>query len=98
MSKNLTPSEVVERIIGRPEVIGLAIGIGQKAPYHWRRASKGRAAGDITSASHMRRLLAYAAAHRLPLKPDHLIWGADEAEIIALLAAMPPAQPAQAAE
>lgn len=98
MSKHLAPSAVVERIIGRPEVIGAAIGIDKKSAYHWRKGAKGRDAGDITSPRHMRRLLAHAAARGLPLTSDHLIWGASEDEIEKLLAAMPPARPAQAAE
>jgi hypothetical protein len=85
MSEHLTPSEVVEHIIGRPEAIGAAIGIDQKAPYGWRRSSASRDAGDIPSSRHMRRLLAHAAARGLPLRAEHLIWGAPRAEIEALM-------------
>ena len=98
MSNHLTPADVVKRIIGRPEVVGAAIGIHPKSPYQWAWGTSTRDAGDIPSPRHMRSLLAYAAARGLPLTSDHLIWGASAEEIDQLLAAMPPARPAQAAE
>lgn len=85
MTEHLTPAEVVERIIGRPEVVAAAIGIAAKSPYAWRRGSARRAAGDITSPPFMRSLLAHAAARGLPLRAEHLIWGAPRAEIEALM-------------
>lgn len=78
MSKHLTPSDVIERIIGRPEAIGAAIGADPKLAYSWRKGSKNRDAGDIPSARHMRALLAYAAAKDLPLVAEDLIWGLSE--------------------
>lgn len=78
MSKHLTPSEVIERIIGRPEVIGATIGADPKLAYSWRKGSKNRDPGDIPSARHMRALLAHAAAKGLPLVAEDLIWGISE--------------------
>jgi hypothetical protein len=98
MSEHLTPAEVVEHMIGRPEVIGAAIGVNSKTAYNWRRPAHSRDAGDIPSPRHMRSLLAYAAARRIPLTSDHLIWGAKRAEVEALLSQMPAPQPVRAAE
>lgn len=98
MSEHLTPAEVVEHMIGRPEVIGAAIGVNSKTAYTWRRPSRGRDAGDIPSARHMRRLLAFAAAHSIPLSERHLIWSAPRIEIEALMSMAPRVQPVRAAE
>jgi len=95
MSNNLTPLAICERLIGPPEVLGGVAGLGPKAAYGWRRPSKNRDAGDL-SPRIMRALLAHAAARGIPLRADHLIWGAPAAEIEAL--ANPAANPAQAAE
>lgn len=88
-------------MIGPPEVVGPAIGIDRTAPYNWARPAKHRDAGDIPSARNMRRLLAYAAARGIPLRADHLIYGAHRTEIEALMKAprppMPPARPEAAA-
>lgn len=78
--------QVCEKLIGPPEVLGPAIGYGMKAAYHWRRERDGRRPGDMPSAEVMRLLLAHSDAHRLGLTAEHLIWGADEAEIEAILA------------
>ncbi|MFN6055929.1 MAG: hypothetical protein ACK47C_07835 [Paracoccaceae bacterium] len=86
MGKHITPTDVVERLIGKPDKIGEVTGVDGKAPYQWRTARGLRAAGDIPYASHMRALLSHSAAHRLGLTAEHLIWGADEAEIEAILA------------
>lgn len=80
--------QVVERLIGPPEVTGPAVGYGTKAAYHWRNARTGRAAGDLPSAEVMRRLLAYSEANGLGLTADHLIRGADEAEVRDILASL----------
>ena len=80
--------QVCERLIGKPEQIAAAIGLKEKAPYHWRNARTGRAAGDFPSATVMRQLLAHAAARQIPLTADHLVWGASEAEVDAILADM----------
>ena len=87
MTHNLTPMQVCERLIGKPEAIGMAAGLGDKAAYHWRNERKGRAAGDLPRASIMRALLAHSAAHQLGLMADHLIWGAPEDEVAQILAA-----------
>jgi hypothetical protein len=85
MSEHLTPAAVVEHMIGRPEIVGTAIGLNEKTAYSWRKPAHARDAGDIPSARHMRRLLAYAAARGIPLSERHLIWGATRAEIEALM-------------
>lgn len=82
----LTPAQVVERLIGPPEVSGPAIGYGQKAAYHWRHARKGRDAGDLSSPVVMRALLAHSDTHGLGLTAEHLIRGAAEDEVAAILA------------
>lgn len=83
----LTPMQVCEKLIGPPEVLGPAIGYGLKAAYHWRRERDGRRPGDMPSAEVMRLLLAHSTAQGLGLTADHLIWGAEEAEIAEILAA-----------
>lgn len=82
----LTPMQVCERLIGPPEVLGPTVGYGTKAAYHWRREREGRRPGDLPSVEVIRLLLAHSAAHQLGLTADHLIWGAAEAEIEAILA------------
>lgn len=93
MTDNLTPMQVCERLIGKPEQIAVAVGYDQKSAFPWRRAAKNRAAGHFPSSMIMQRLLAHAAARHIPLTADHLIWGASEAEITALLAQMADAPP-----
>lgn len=93
MSKHLTPLAVLERLIGPPEVIAKAAGLHVKSAFPWRRPSSMREAGDLPSFRIARRLLAYAAARQIPLTAEHLIWGAPEAEIAALVS-----QPGVAAE
>lgn len=88
MSSHLTPSQIVEALIGRPEVVGPMIGMTDKAGYRWRRSSATRDAGDMPSARVMRSLLAHAAAQGIPLKPEHLIWGAPAAEVEEILKSM----------
>jgi hypothetical protein len=86
MGKHLTPFDVVERLIGKPEKVGEIVSVDPKAPYHWRKEAGLRAAGDLPYAVHMRSLLAHSTAHNLGLTADHLIWGAPVAEIEAILA------------
>lgn len=86
MKHELTPLEVCERLIGPLQVIADVIGYGPTAPYLWEKPAKNRAAGDLPSAIIMRALLAHSAAHQLGLTAEHLIWGADEAEIEEILA------------
>lgn len=87
MTHNLTPMQVCERLIGKPEQIAAAIGLQDKAPYHWRHERAGRDAGDLPSARVMRSLLSHSEARQLGLTAEHLIWGASEEEILAVLAA-----------
>ena len=86
MSSNLTPIQVCERLLGGPAALGSIAGLNDKAAFHWRHPTKWRDAGDLPSARIMRSLLAHAAARGIPLTADMLIWGADAAEIDALLA------------
>lgn len=86
MSRDLTPLEVCERLIGPIEQLGRIIGNGDKALYMWRRPSKFHAPGDIRSARHMRALLAHSDRLGLGLTPLHLIEGADAVEVEAILA------------
>ena len=85
MRHDLTPLEVCERLIGPPSAIAAAVGYTEKAPYLWRKESDVRDAGDLPSVRIMRKLLTHAAARGIPLTAEHLIWGADAAEIEALL-------------
>ena len=94
MGKHLTPTEVCERLIGPPQILGPLCGKGEKAAYLWRRASTGRDPGDIPSAPNMRALLAHSEAHALGLTAEHLILGATEAEVAAILAARATPAPA----
>lgn len=87
MSKHLTPIEVVEALIGKPEVIGGICRIDPKAAFGWRHAVKRRAAGDLPYVAHMRSLLDFSRPRQLGLTADHLIWGASEEEVAAILAA-----------
>ncbi len=87
MSNHLTPLEVCERLIGKPETVAEASGLHKKSAFPWRHASKWREAGDLPSAKVMRALLAHSAAHQLGLTAEHLIWGASEEEIEGILAA-----------
>lgn len=85
MGNHHTPLEVVERLIGRPETVGEICRVNAKSPYQWRGASRGREAGDIPYAAHMRALLTYSDQHGLGLTAEHLIWGASEIEVDAIL-------------
>lgn len=85
MTQHLTPMQVCERLIGKPEQIAVAAGCNEKAPYHWRHERHGRAPGDMPSLQVVRALLAHSAARHLGLTADHLIWGAPEDEIAAIL-------------
>lgn len=98
MKHELTPLEVCERLIGPLQVIAEVIGYGPTAPYLWEKPAKNRDAGDLPSAIIMRSLLAHSTAHRLGLTAEHLIWGAEVAEIEAILAARRLSEGARAIE
>lgn len=83
MSNHLTPLEVCERLIAPRKSLGELIGYKPKAAYNWAHGSAWRQPGDMPPGAN-RRLLAYAAAHGIPLRADHLIWGAPACEIDAL--------------
>jgi hypothetical protein len=87
MSERLTPLRVCERLIGPITLIAHICGVSDTAPHHWKRGSKLHGAGDIPSARHMARLLAHSDRLGLGLTPLHLIEGAEEAEVEAILAA-----------
>lgn len=96
MTPNLTPFEVVERLIGTPRQISDVLGYRSVAPFSWRHANGQRAAGDFPSTVIQRALLDHSDANKLGLTALHLIRGATEAEIDAILAARaaPDAAPA----
>jgi hypothetical protein len=96
MSRHLTPLDVALALIGPPERLGAIIGLHVKTPYGWRHPAKDRAAGDFPSTNHMRALLAHSQKHGLGLTADHLIFGASEDEVAAIIASW--ATPAEAAE
>lgn len=85
MSDNLTPLEVCEALIAPLSEIAAICGLKEKAGYSWRRATEWRDAGDIASPRYMRRLLRHAAKHDQGLVAEHLIFGASERQIRALL-------------
>lgn len=87
MSSHLTPIEVVECLVAPISDLGKIVGCHPKSPYGWRGGSKHRAEGDIPHHA-MRRLHAHAAARNIPLKADHLLWGADWKEIDKLVEGM----------
>lgn len=89
-SAHLTPMAICERVIGTPEEIATIIQCAPKSPYGWRWGSLNRDAGDIPSARHMRALLAHAAARRLPLTAEDLIFGCKAEDLEARLAAAAP--------
>lgn len=86
MSIHLTPADVAECLIAPIEELGPMFGYSAKTAYHWRRPSKYRAAGDIPHHA-MRAILAHARRKRIPLTPEHMIWGAPWAEIDEILRA-----------
>lgn len=91
MVHELTPLQVCERLIGPPPVIARAAGYTEKAAYAWRAASS-PAARQRREAGHMppramRALLLHSDEHALGLTARHLIMGAGEAEIEAILQA-----------
>lgn len=98
MSDHLTPIQVCERMIGPPPVLAGINSYDRTAAYGWRQAAKNRDAGDFPSTRVMRALLAHAAARGIPLRAEHLIWGARAADIEALLTTHPPIVPHEAAE
>lgn len=90
MGNHLTPLEVVERLIGKPEIIGAIVATHPKSPYQWHYGAGRRAAGDIPYAAHMRALLSHSAARGLGLTAEHLIWGAPASEVEGILATRQP--------
>jgi len=95
MGNNLTPLEVAEALIGKPDVIADILGIDHKAPFQWRYGRPGRAAGDLPKVAYVRALLAYSDERRLGLTLTHLIWGAEAAEIDEILSRRTPAVAAE---
>jgi hypothetical protein len=85
MSSNLSPVDVSFRLFGGYKGVAGVLGMSEKSPLAWKRPSKYREAGDFPNTSILRTLLAAARQRRIPLTADHLIYGASEAEIAALL-------------
>lgn len=84
MSSHLTPLEVCARMIAPVKDLGELMGMHAKSAYAWRRGSDYREPGDMPPRVN-RKMLKYAKAKAIPLKAEHLIWGADRDEIEALL-------------
>lgn len=92
MSSYLTPLEVCERLVGSRTALAAICGLGKKGAFFWNRPSQWRDAGDMLP-KHQRSLLDYSDRHGLGLTAGHLIRGADEAEIVAILDARGAAGP-----
>lgn len=86
MSHSLTPADVVERLIGHPTLVGAIVGRDRTSVIKWRTGGRRRSPGSIPGDEEKRALLAHARKHGIPLTAEHLIHGADPAEIEALLA------------
>lgn len=84
MSSHLTPVRVCERLIGPLPVLESIAGYRPKSGYAWLRGAIDREPGYFPSVSLMQRMLTYARAHGIPLTEQHMIWGAEAAEIEAL--------------
>jgi hypothetical protein len=97
MDKVHTPLDVVIAVFGSAEAVAEACGRHRTTLYGWKRASADRKAGDLPSTNSMRKLLAHARAHGIPLTPEHLIFGASEKEL-ALLVAFAARRDAQSSE
>lgn len=87
MNRHLTPTEVCERLIGDVLKIGVVVGFRSNAVTGWKRASRDRDAGDVPSSIYMRLLLDHSDRLGLGLTAEHLIRGANAAEIDAILEA-----------
>lgn len=85
MSKHFTPTDVAFRLFGGAKGISLIIGGHEKTPFAWKHPSKYRKAGDIPSTAIVRTLLAVAEQRRIGLTAEHLIYGASEADLAALM-------------
>ena len=90
MGSYLTPLEVCERLIGPRGALAAICGLGKKGAFFWNRPSQWRDAGDMLP-KHQRSLLDHSDRNGLGLTADHLIRGATEAEVAAVLAARNPA-------
>lgn len=88
MVKWLTPADIIFLLLGRPEEVGRLLGLHEKSPYYWKKETAARSVGDLPSARIMRALLDHARAHGIPLTAEHLIHGAPEDEIAALVAGL----------
>lgn len=83
----MTPLRVCTLLIGPYELISRIVGDAPTSAYNWANTSGARDAGDIPSARKMRRLLSHSDTFGLGLTAEHLIRGASEDEINAILAA-----------
>ncbi|WP_425426175.1 carph-isopro domain-containing protein [Albimonas pacifica] len=84
MSNAVSPVDVVVSLFGSPGAVAEVCDRHRTAVSHWRRAGPRREAGDVPP-PHMRKLLAHARAHGIPLTAEHLIFGATRAELEILL-------------
>lgn len=87
MSYHLTPLEVVECLVAPLRDLHKFARCHPKSPYKWRFSAQTRDAGDLPPRIN-RTLLAWARKNGVPLTADHLIFGADHADIVALCAGL----------
>jgi hypothetical protein len=90
MENTHPPLEAAIAAFGSPEAVADICGRHRTTLYGWKRASVDRPAGDLPSTAIMRKLLAHARAHGIPLTPEHLIFGASAAEVEHLAARLRP--------
>jgi hypothetical protein len=86
MSNVFTPLQVAERLLNGIENVGIAAGRHEKAAYQWRYANATRLAGDFPSVEVIRTLFHEARRQGFPLELAHLIFGATEDEVAAIIA------------
>lgn len=87
MSYHLTPLEVVECLVAPLRDLHKFAPCHPKSPYKWRFPAMSRDAGDLPPRIN-RALLRWAQKNAAPLTADHLIFGADHAEVQRLCAQM----------
>jgi hypothetical protein len=86
MDKTHTPFDAIVAALGSVEAVADVCRRHRTTLYYWNRASADRLAGDLPSTEIMRRLLAHARAHGIPLTAEHLIYGASADELARLAA------------
>lgn len=95
MSKHLAPVTVAERLFGSIERVSEICGNRAKAGYNWRWPSSSADAGDFRSMRHVRAVYEHARRAGIPLELRHLVYGASEDDVAALLAHVPRVEAAE---